>query len=233
MPNFSIQTSKETLDSLVNMLEPRPTSRSWEDLAVSVTISAENDSVVTYYGIDALMSTLAMGEHDTTREASKHLRHYNHPQQTKEHTKVTEVAASAYRTILDKYWANIDRMDSKSLGGIVPDFKYVKHITSIGPGQELLDEVLLKIPNLDSPERFARFLLNVYISYMKNKEGIDLPPPLVCEIYPLMVHPSLPRTRERVNSWYAITGIPPMLDGKSVSTEEYAIIKNTELRNNF
>ena len=60
MPNFVIQTSQGTLDSLVKILEPRDETTSREDYIVIITISAGNYSPVTYYGFDALMSTLAI-----------------------------------------------------------------------------------------------------------------------------------------------------------------------------
>lgn len=178
MVNYSITTKDTTLENLVNILEPRQSSGLDGDFSVSVTIYPEKDTPVTYYGIDVLMATLALGELGTTGNATQHLRNYSHLQQVIDHPKVKEVAIMAYTSIIGKYWdiikgAIIDSVDYRSLNGMVKDFRYVERKTGFGPDQELLNEVLSKIPTYKNPERFGKFLINVFIPYVQKKEILN------------------------------------------------------------
>ena len=86
------------------------------------------------------------------------------------------------------------------------------------------------MPNFASPQRFDHFLLVIFLPYMNKQECIVLPPDLVREIYPLMVHTALGRTHEQVSRLHSITEVLPMLDGTEVATKDYAQKKSTELR---
>ena len=229
MANFSVQTTEEKLDSLEAALGAGGHSSSLE-LLVSVAISAGIGHELTYYGFDGIMGLLALGEINKMREMRKYLRHRKPTENIKGNANISWAANSAYRAILGKYLAQLDRMDSRSSSGLVRDFEYIQKETDIEPTQGIHDELLSKISGLDSAGEFLPFLVWKYIPYMKSIEDAVLPPHHVHKIYPALISENLKRSIVEVTRWYECTGILPEINGMSVLPDQYATQKVRELK---
>lgn len=228
MPNFSIQTSKETLDSLEAALGIQKPDGLLEH-RVSVTISVGMDHELTYYGLTAVMSLLAMGEIDKMKSAAIHLKHVKAMDQFKGNTKTSWAANRSYGAILRRYLANFDSMDSSSLGGMVQDFKYVQKVTDNEPNQEILDQILSNILNVDSPETFFPFLFNTYAPYVNSTQNASMSHIHVHKFYSTMINENFKRSLTDVTKWYQCTKILPQINGNNVLPEAYVTQKIKEL----
>ena len=225
--NFSVQTTKENLESLEAALgakDPSPL----ENLLGSVTISVGIDER-TYYGFDGIMALLALGEIDRMKEMRIHFKHHKLTESIKGNANISWAANNAYRAILGKYLVQLDRMDSKSLGGLVNDFEYIQNETDIKPTQDIHDELLSKIGSLDSAGAFLQFLVSRYVPYMKSIEAV-LSSHHVHNIYSHLVSKYLERSRRDIKKWYECTGISPQINGQSVPPDQYAAKKCNELK---
>lgn len=230
MVNFAVRTTEEKLGSLEAALGAKGPSSSLEKLLVTVTISAGNGHERIYYGFNGVMALLALGEIDKINGMINHLKHYKPAENIKKNPNISWAANSAYRAILDKYLAQLNQMDSRSLSGLVKDFRYIQQKTDIEPTQDIHEGLLSKISGLDSAEAYFTFLVFRYIPYMKSIREAVLSPDHAHKIYPALISKNLKRSCGDVTRWYQCTGILPQINGNNVLPEVYVTQKVSELK---